>query len=89
MVAGELGAIAVIGPDGQQIGDVEETILAHDGRVVGLVVGVGGFLGLAEKPVGILYDHLKVRPIEKGFEFVTDLDRATLEAAPAYRKRKE
>lgn len=88
MLASALGAIEVVTPDGELLGDVTDTILSRDGRIVALVVGVGGFLGVAEKPVAIAWERLQVRALqEDGFEFVCDLDRAVLDAAPVYRDR--
>ena len=91
MVASELGAIEVVTPAGETLGDVSDTILSHDGRLVALVVGVGGFLGLAEKEVAVRWEHLSVRAkaAEGEFEIVCELDRAALEAAPPYRATKE
>lgn len=83
MLAATLGSKRVFSGD-EQIGDVEDVVLSHDGRIVALVVGVGGFLGLAEKPVGIRYERLEVRETEEDFEFVTDLTRDVLMEAPAY-----
>ena len=87
MLASALGAIEVVGPDGETLGDVEDTVLGHDGRVVALLIGVGGFLGLGEKTVAVRYERLSVRPTEEGFVFVSELDRAALEAAPAFAAR--
>lgn len=89
MRAEGLGSILVVTKEGETVGDVEGTILTYDGKVAALVVGVGGFLGLAEKPVGVRYEHFDVRETDGGFEFVIDLDRAELEAAPKYEKREE
>ena len=91
MLADKLGAVRVFGPDDEEVGDVSDIILTHDGRVQALVVGVGGLLGLGEKPVAILYEHLSVRPVADGeegeIEFVTDLDRQALKDAPPYSAR--
>ena len=84
MLASELGAIAVVGADGEAIGDVEDTILGRDGRIVAVVVGVGGWLGLAEKLVAVPWDRLEVRDVEDGYEIVSSMSLETLEAAPAY-----
>lgn len=89
MTAEGLGSILVVTEDGETVGDVESTILTYDGEVAGLVIGVGGVLGLAEKPVGVRYEHFDVRETEDGFQFVIDLDRAALDAAPRYEKREE
>ena len=90
MIASELPAIRVVTPDGEVLGDVSETILTHDGRIRALVVGVGGLLGLNEKPVAILYEHFAVRPAGEGFELVlVDLGADELEAAPEYAPRQD
>jgi len=44
---------------GKIIGDIEDVILNASNRVVGVVIGTGGFLGIAEKRVGIRLDALK------------------------------
>ena len=87
LLASELGAIEVVTPAGEPLGDVDDAILSRDGRIVALVVGLGGVLGLAERPVAIRYAHFTVRAAEDGFELVCDLDRAALERAPSYRER--
>ena len=87
MLASSLGAVSVVTTDGETLGDVTDTILSRDGRIVALIVGLGGFLGLAERPVAIGYGHLTARTGESGLEFVCDLDRAALAAAPTYRER--
>jgi hypothetical protein len=45
--------------DGQIIGDIEDLILTADNRVDGVVMGVGGFLGVGEKKIGVRYSALK------------------------------
>lgn len=45
--------------DGQVIGDIEDLILTSDGRVDGVIMGVGGFLGVGEKKIGVRYPALK------------------------------
>ena len=89
MMAGELGAVRVVTAAGEEVGDIEGTVLGRDGTVVAMLVGVGGVLGLAEKVVGVPYDRLAVRDTKDGFEFVTDLSRDELDAAPAYKEREE
>jgi len=43
----------VIGPDNAQVGDVNDVLFDKSGKIVGLIVGVGGFLGIGEKSVAI------------------------------------
>ena len=91
MIASELGAIEVVTPDGETLGDVSDTILSHDGRLVALLIGVGGVLGLAEKEVAVRWEHLSVRPKADGdgFEIVCTLAREKVELAPAFRPPEE
>ena len=44
--------------DGKIIGDIEDVILNSSNRVVGVVIGTGGFLGIAEKRIGVTLDAL-------------------------------
>lgn len=62
----------VIGLENESIGTVDDILLDNDGRIVAIVVGVGGFLGIGQKDVAIPTDSL---------EFVLAQDAAA--AAPA------
>jgi hypothetical protein len=48
----------VTGKDGQVVGDIEDIILGKDNKIDGVVMGVGGFLGVGEKKVGVRYGAL-------------------------------
>ena len=43
----------MIGPDNAQVGDVNDVLFDKSGKIVGVIVGVGGFLGIGEKKVAI------------------------------------
>jgi hypothetical protein len=43
----------VYGRDGTIIGDIEDLILSDGNTVIGVIIGTGGFLGLAEKRIGV------------------------------------
>ena len=45
--------------DGQIIGDIEDLILSSSNQVVGVIMGVGGFLSLGEKRIGVHYGALQ------------------------------
>ncbi len=49
----------VYNKDGQIIGDIEDLILTTDNRIDGVIMGVGGFLGVGEKKIGVRYPALK------------------------------
>ena len=43
----------------QKVGDINEVILDRSGKVAGVVIGVGGFLGMGEHDVLIAFDQIK------------------------------
>lgn len=49
----------VMNDEGKIIGDIEDIVLNDWNRVEGVVMGTGGFLGVAEKKVGIKLSALK------------------------------
>ena len=53
-----LGA-KVYNSDGKIIGDIEDLILNEFNQVEGVIMGIGGFLGLGEKRVGVRYSALE------------------------------
>jgi putative membrane protein len=65
---------------GQTLGEINNVILNEKGKVVAVTIGVGGFLGLGEKDVGVPFDALKFRSedaMEKKAETETDKDAKT------------
>ena len=71
----------------EQIGQINEIILSHDGEVRALVVGVGGFLGLGEQDVAITMDQVTfVSDADDGSQMYVVLNTSAdmLTDAPAY-----
>jgi hypothetical protein len=56
----------VLGPDNAKIGDVDDVLFERDGKVLALVVGVGGFLGVGQKNVAIEMSAFQVVPGNTG-----------------------
>jgi hypothetical protein len=56
----------VIGPDDAHIGNVNDVLVERSGKIAGLVVGVGGFLGIGEKSVAIDMSAFQVVPADTG-----------------------
>jgi len=48
----------VIGATGENIGTVDDVLLDSEGRVLAIIVGVGGFLGIGQRDVAIPVDAL-------------------------------
>jgi sporulation protein YlmC with PRC-barrel domain len=54
----KLIGVPVMGADITRIGETEELLVDTTGRVAGVVIGVGGFLGIGEKRVAVPFDKL-------------------------------
>jgi PRC-barrel domain len=54
----------VLGPDNAHIGDVSDLLFDKNGRIAGVIVGVGGFLGIGEKYVAIDLSAFQVVPAD-------------------------
>ena len=59
MRGSKLMGIDVYGADNQKIGDIDEVLLDRQGKIQGLVVGVGGFLGIGQKDVAIPFEQVQ------------------------------
>jgi sporulation protein YlmC with PRC-barrel domain len=56
----------VVGPDNAQVGNVNDLLFDKNGKILGLIVGVGGFLGIGEKSVAIDMSAFQVAPADSG-----------------------
>ncbi|SEA59531.1 PRC-barrel domain-containing protein [Rubrimonas cliftonensis] len=68
------------------IGEINDLIVSRDGEVRGVLVDVGGFLGIGEKPVGLEMSALNFLMRDEGedFRIVVDRSRQMLEDAPEF-----
>ncbi len=79
----------VTGKDGKIIADVEDLIIDDNNQVVGVVMGTGGYFGIAEKKVGVTLSALKFEEKDGHMTVaLPDVDQAALDAAPAYARTK-
>jgi sporulation protein YlmC with PRC-barrel domain len=56
----------VLGPDNAHIGNVNDVLFDKQGKIFGLIVGVGGFLGIGEKNVAIDMSAFQPVPYDTG-----------------------
>lgn len=70
------------GKNAVKIGTVNDVILNKNHEVVGVLVGVGGFLGIAETNYGVAWDALRINET-KGI-IVVDITRKQLDRASSY-----
>lgn len=85
--ASKLIGARVVGPDDKSIGDINELLIAEDGGVDAVVVGVGGFLGIGEKNVAIPFDSLNVQrqaDSDEIEEISVSFSKEELENAPKF-----
>jgi hypothetical protein len=74
----------------ERIGEINEVLLKKDGKAAGVVIGVGGFLGIGEREVGLNFDSLRIEPdtgatATAGSVVVRiDVTKDTLKNAPAW-----
>lgn len=73
--------------DGKIIGDIEDLIVSDHNIVVGVVMGTGGFLGLAEKKVGVQLGALSFEEKDgKTTVVLPEGTKANIDAAPAFQR---
>ncbi len=56
----------VVGPNDESIGGVNDLLFDKNGKILGVVVGVGGFLGIGQKNVAIDMAAFQVVPANSG-----------------------
>jgi sporulation protein YlmC with PRC-barrel domain len=66
LTADDLEGKAVIGSDGDRVGEISDLVLTNDGKIEKVIVDVGGFLGIGEKPVAMSFDELRISKDENG-----------------------
>jgi sporulation protein YlmC with PRC-barrel domain len=57
--ASKLIGLNVYNDQNEKLGDINEILLDQSGKVVGVVIGVGGFLGMGQHDVMVTMDKLK------------------------------
>jgi len=72
----------------ESVGKVSDLVLGPDDKIVGVIVDVGGFLGIGEKPVALDMSMVKIMKAAESDElrvYVGDT-KEQLEAMPTYEK---
>lgn len=88
--AGEQSSSGLIGTKiqnsaGETIGDVNYLVLDSSGNVSTVVIGVGGFLGVGEKNVGVPFKAVSRQDDKNGNPvFILNATKEELNSAPSY-----
>ena len=53
----------VMNSAGKILGDINDIIIDEQGKVVAVIIGVGGFLDIGEKDIGVRYTDLTFEPV--------------------------
>ena len=87
LTADDLMGTTVYGPNDQSVGDIGDIALNADGQVDAVIVDVGGFLGIGEKPVAVGMDNLNFMRDQSGTLYLyTQFTEDQLNNAPEYNK---
>jgi sporulation protein YlmC with PRC-barrel domain len=85
MSAENLVGTTVYGANDENIGEVGDVVLSQDGKVDAIIIDVGGFLGMGEKPVAVGMDNLQFLSDENNRMYLyTNFSKEQLDQAQAY-----
>ena len=76
----EIEDLPVMGPDGNEIGEIEEVLINASGEVVAVTVEAGGFLDIGDEEIVFTMDMLSF----EGGQYVTDMAATDIEGLPRY-----
>ena len=74
----------VVNASGEKIGDVNDLLFDKAGQITTVIVGVGGFLGMGEKIVGMAYQNLAYTEKDGQRVITVPLTKEALLAAPDF-----
>jgi len=85
VLASNLIGESVYNGQDEAIGGINDLVTDKSGKVVAVLIGAGGFLGMGEKDVAIRFEDLRlVREEDNGIKVIADLNQDTLASAPDY-----
>lgn len=89
MPSSKVVGATVYNTNNEKIGEVNDLILDQSGKVTGVVIGVGGFLGLGERNIAVTYNSVHVEKDAKGTPRLTvPATKAQLKAMTPYEPAK-
>jgi len=60
MMGTDLRGTNVYGANNESVGDIQDLLIDRQGKIVAMIVGVGGFLGIGQKNVAIPFDAFEI-----------------------------
>lgn len=88
IAADQIEGSYVYGANDETVGEIDALLLDDNGNVSQVVVNVGGFLGLGEKPVAVSFEELQILRAQDGgdIRIYIDSTEEALEAQPEYQQ---
>lgn len=89
MLASNLIGTTVRGSADENIGEINDILLDRQGKAVGVVIGVGGFLGIGEKDVAVPFETIQVMRDpnnERNMRFTVASTKEALKQAPEFQR---
>lgn len=74
----------VYGPNQNKIGDVDDVLVDKSGKVTGLVIGVGGFLGVGTKDVIVPFSDVNVTKKNDKWRLTINETKDSLKSAQGF-----
>ena len=75
----------VYDPSDSKIGEIMDVLVAPDGKISALIVGVGGFLGAGEKDVAVPFNAVKHTSKNSKVYLTMDTTKDALKSAPGFK----
>ncbi len=90
LLASNLIGKSVTNANDEAIGNVNDLVTDENGKIVGVLIGAGGFLGLGEKDVAVRFEDLNLaRDENNNIDITLDMTADKLAAAPDYERLDE
>jgi sporulation protein YlmC with PRC-barrel domain len=83
--ASKVVGLAVVNKANDKVGKIGEVLLDASGRVAGVVVDVGGFLGIGSHPVKLAWKQLRLVETDGSLQAVVAIDKDALKQMPEYK----
>lgn len=85
MLASQITGMEVRNSAGEDLGDINDLVMDATGKPSVAIIGVGGFLGLGEKDVGVAFDQLAFADAQDGSKVARlDVTKDALKNAPNF-----
>jgi hypothetical protein len=75
--------------NGQKLGTIKDALIGPDGTAAAVLLNVGRFLGIGDKDIAVPLSALQLDQRDNTRRIVIDATKETLQAAPAFERRKQ